>query len=343
MKNNKILIIQTAFLGDVILALPVAQTIKSHLPDSKVDFLCIPSTKEVLENHPDINTVIPYDKKGGDKLDKFIEVLSEIRETEYDIVISPHRYLRSALLTYYSEAKTRIGFNRNSLSFLLTGKVKYEYNTHEIYRNLELVKAIPGLKYDESKASLQPRLYPSVNDIEKVNHLFNRSNLVCFAPCSRWFTKQLPADKAKEIVHGVIMKGYNAVLIGGKDDMNYCSELEKSVNDNSLVNICGKTTALQSYEVINRSKVLITADSGAQHLGAASQTPVALIYGSTDRRFGFYPLSKDSIIIENNSLTCRPCTDHGRDKCPKKHFKCMTELKAGDIVNLAEGIMKKQL
>lgn len=333
MKRDKILIIQTAFLGDVILALPMVQTLKAHLPDTKIDFLCIPNTAGVLANHPDINHVIPYDKKGADKIDKFIEILSELREEEYDVVFCPHRYSRSALLTYYSEAKVRIGFEINSLSFLLTNKVKYIRERHEIYRNLDLVKALPGLEYDESKVSLKPRLYPGKEDIDTVDHLLGikRSNLITLAPCSRWFTKQLTKDKSIEIVHKLLFEGYNIALIGGNEDTVYCNELENEFKDDSLINLAGKLSPLQSYEVIKRSKALITVDSAAQHLGAASDTPVLLIYGSTDISFGFYPLTSKYKIIENNTLDCRPCTDHGRDSCPKKHFKCIIDLSAEEI------------
>lgn len=336
MKNKKILIIQTAFLGDVILALPMAQTIKAHIPDGLVDFLCIPSTEGVLANHPAINKVIPYDKKGGDKLDKFIEVLAELREAEYDIVISPHRFFRSALLTYYSESKVRIGFEENSLAFLLTNKVKYIKDKHEIYRNLELVKQIPDLDYDEKKVSLKPALYPSQVQKEHVRHLIPKSNLISFAPCSRWFTKQLPIDKSIEICKKLLFKGYNIALIGGESDTVYCDELEKILNDDSLVNLCGKTSPLESYVVMKESKALITVDSAAQHLGSASGIPIVLIYGSTDISFGFYPLTSNYKIAEIDSLECRPCTDHGRENCPLGHFKCMVDLDAEKIVSIME-------
>ena len=337
MKNKKILIIQTAFLGDVILALPMVQTIKAHLPDTEIDFLCIPSTESVLQNHPAIHSVIPYDKKGGDKLDKFIEVLNEIREVEYDVVISPHRFFRSALLTYYSESKVRIGFEENSLAFLLTNKVKYVKDKHEILRNLELIRQIPGLEYDEKKESLTPRLYPTTLQKDRVRQLLvHKANLVSLAPCSKWFTKQLPAEKALEICKLLLLKGYNVALLGGESDAEYCNALEQKVNDDSLMNLCGKLSPLESYEVMTQSKALITVDSAAQHLGSASGIPIVLIYGSTDISFGFYPLTSKYKIAEIDSLECRPCTDHGRDKCPLGHFKCMVDQNAEKIVALME-------
>jgi heptosyltransferase-2 len=338
---KKILIIQTAFLGDVILALPMVQTLRNHLPESRIDFLCIPNTAGVLENHPAINNVIRYDKKGGDKYDKFIEVLSEIREVEYDTVISPHRSFRSALLTYYSEAKTRIGFDRNSLSFMLTGKVKYVKDKHEIARNNELVHALLKNEYDESKVSLKPDLYPSDDDKKTADHLLShKANLITFAPCSRWYTKQLTMEKSKEIVKKLVFGGYNVALIGGADDADYGEVLEKEMNDPSLMNLCGKLTPLQSYYVMTQSKAVITVDSASQHLAAASDKPVMLIYGSTDISFGFYPLTSKYKIIENDKLECRPCTDHGRDKCPLGHFKCIEDLNAEIILKEMEKFIK---
>jgi heptosyltransferase-2 len=341
-KPENILIIQTAFLGDVILALPMVQTIKAHLPEAQIDFLCVPDSSHVLANHPSLRTVILYDKKGADKFDKFIEVLSKIRENEYNMVICPHRYTRSALLTYYSSAKIRIGFNRNALSFLLTRKVPYRFDAHEIERNLDLARAIPGINYDKSKESLKPELYSASFDEDLVNkkmQWINLEKLIALAPCSRWFTKQFPLNKSEELARKLIDNNYSIVLIGGSEDADYCSRLEDAVGNNSLLNLCGKLTPLQSYSAIKKSKLLITADSAAQHLGAAAGIPVILIYGSTNSSFGFYPLTSKNKIIEINGLSCRPCTDHGRNSCPKGHFKCMVEIDGLSILRAVKNFM----
>jgi len=341
-KLDKILIIQTAFLGDVILALPMVQTLKNHLPESQIDFLCVPVNVPVISNHPSIRNVIPYDKKGADKFDKFIEVLSEIRENEYDVVISPHRYLRSALLTYYSEAKIRVGFNRNSLSFLLTNKVKYGYDKHEVLRNLDLVKALPGINFDDTKVSLKPELYPVETDEILVNELLSGMDfekLVTFAPCSRWITKQFPIHKSVEVINMLISEGFNIALIGGNDDREYCRRIENRVMNNKFIKLCGKLTPIQSYLVIKKSKALISVDSAAQHLGAAADIPIVIIYGSTDSSFGFYPLVLKHKIVEQSGLDCRPCTDHGRDKCPLGHFKCMEEIEPDKILNEVKNLI----
>jgi heptosyltransferase-2 len=332
--SPKTLIIQTAFLGDVILALPMVQTLKNVYPESEIDFICIPSTQNILQNNPNIRNVIVYDKHNSG-VKGFHEIVHKIRNEKYDIVLCPHRSLRSALITFFSGAKIKIGFDRNSLSFLLTNKVKYEKNEHEIKRDLSLVKAIPEISLPEEKLELNPKIFPSQEDfklITDLTNLKNLTNLITLSPCSKWFTKQLTEKKSIEIIYELIEKEFSVALIGGNEDIIYCYEVEKAVNNAKLLNFCGEMTPLQSYIFISKAKAHITVDSAATHLAAATDTPIIEIYGSTIPAFGFYPLKSKNIIIENKNLDCRPCTDHGRTECPLKHFKCIEDLSAGDIV-----------
>ncbi len=334
--STKILIIQTAFLGDVILSLPMLQTLKNHMPDAFIDYLCIPSTAEGLKNNLMLRRVIVYDKAGRHNILGLFSAISRIRKENYDILICPHRSFRSALITYFSGAKFRIGFDRNSLSFLLSRKVEYYSKAHEIERNLDLLKHLPAIKYRDEKTELKPKLSPSSHDIQFVEKLLSENTssgkIVTFAPCSKWFTKQLPLSKSVEITKGLIDSGFRVILIGSYGDVGYCKQLERTLANRNLLNLCGRLAPLQSSVAISRSKCLVTVDSAASHLGSATDTPIVMIYGSTLPSFGFYPLTSRNVIIENNSLNCRPCTDHGRKKCPLEHFKCMEDLSIGEIV-----------
>lgn len=338
--GTKILVIQTAFLGDVVLTLPIVQSLKKLMPDSYIDFLCIPSTANVLENNIMIRNVIRYDKRHSG-LSGLIKIISKIRKERYNIVICPHRSFRSALLTYCSYAKIKIGFDRNSLPFLLTRKVHYDRSSHEIQRNLDLVKNVPAVNFTKEAETLRPELFPSEHDKLFVDRLLGppKPQMITFAPCSKWFTKQLPLERSVGIVRAFIDSGHTVVIIGGADDMPYCRSIEK-VNGNALlINLGGRLTPLQSTVVIGKSSCLVSVDSAAAHLCASTGTPIVQIYGSTVPAFGFYPLTSKNAVIENNSLDCRPCTDHGRNKCPLKHFKCMEDLNAEDILKAAESLI----
>lgn len=344
-EKKKILIIQTAFLGDVILTLPMVQTLKHLMPDALIDFLCIPLTANVLENHPAINKIIKYDKKGKDPLGKLFGVISKVKKEHYDIVVCPHRSFRSALITYFSKAPIRAGYDINSLSFLLTDKAPYTKEAHEIQRTLDLLGAVPGIEADDSKISSRAELYPAERDKKVVEALLERKendhSLIALAPCSKWFTKQLTKNKTLEIIKALFDKNHNVLLIGGADDFSYCKEIEKEINNEKLINLSGRLSPLQSYYAITKCSAIVTVDSAAQHLGGAANVPIVLIYGSTNKSFGFYPLTSPNKIIENSSLSCRPCTDHGRVKCPLGHFKCIEELSASLIAKETEILLSK--
>jgi heptosyltransferase II len=342
----KILIIQTAFLGDVILTLPVVQNIKQFIHDAEIDFMCIPQTEEVLKNNPSITNLIVFDKRGKKKISKLLKMISSVRKNKYEMIISPHRSFRSALITHFSGAKIKIGFNKNSFSALLTSRVLYNKNSHEIERNVDLVRAIPGIKFDENKKQLKPELFPSQEDLNYVQQLLSplhsiyatnsTHSIVSLAPCSKWFTKQLPENKSIEIINELINCGYRAALIGGKEDEQYCTNIEKKLSSENILNLCGKLTPLQSKVVIENSVCLVSVDSAAAHIGASTDTPVVQIYGSTVPAFGFYQLTSRNVIIENNTLACRPCTNHGRKNCPLKHFKCMEDIGLNKIIEAVE-------
>src|SRR5205807_3990844 len=131
----------------------------------------------------------------------------------------------------------------------------------------------------------------SINSTDSKNSInsTDSKNLIAFAPCSKWFTKQLTTEKSVEIIKELFSKEYKVLLIGGSEDFEYCKLLEKQFENNSLINLCGRLTPVQSYSAISKSSALITVDSAVQHLGAATETPIVLIYGSTNSSFGFYP------------------------------------------------------
>ena len=332
--NPKILIIQTAYLGDVILTLPVVQNIKKQMPGAEIDFLCIPQTEAVLRNNPYIRELVIYDKRGKKKISGLRKIISRVRNSRYNIIISPHRSFRSALITHFSGSDILIGFDINSMSGMLTYRVRYIKNTHEILRNLELVKVIPGIKLTADNQILKPELFPSKDDIEIVDNFIDPSfnPFIALAPCSKWFTKQMSERKTVEVINSLIKSAYKVILIGGSDDAQYCKKIENDVNNPKLLNLCGKLTPLQSKAVIEKSVCVVSVDSAAAHLGASTGTPVVQVYGSTVPAFGFYPLTSRNIIIENDMLDCRPCTDHGRNSCPLKHFNCIEELDVNKII-----------
>jgi heptosyltransferase II len=331
---NNILIIQTAFAGDVILTLPLLEEIKFKFPDAKVSFLCIPGVANILGNNPFVNEVIIYDKRNSQKgIFSFYKFIKLIREKKFDLVISPHRSLRSTLLSYLSKAGQTISFDVSALSSLYKTRVAYKSKIHEILRNLSLLEPIGIIKNE----IIPPVLFPSEDDAETVEKLLKsfkieeHEKFITLAPGSVWITKAYPEEKFAKLI--TILKEFNVkiVMVGGEDDSGLCAMIKVMCKYFNAFNAAGKLTYLQSAELIRRSKVLVTNDSAPLHIGNAVGTKVIALFGATIPEFGFYPTGKDDVVFQTGGLKCRPCSIHGGNRCPIKTFDCMKSIDEADI------------
>jgi heptosyltransferase II len=330
-KQLKILIVQTAFIGDVVLALPLAQVLRKKLPDAQIDFVAIPRAAGLLVNHPAINNIIIFDKRGVDKgVFGLINLSRKLKSQNYDVAIVPHRSIRSALLVRLAGCKKRIGFSKSAGKKLFTDIVTYPPSMHEVERNLTLLRKM-AIVHNEKEP---PHVYPMDNDKEVVDkilfdeEILNIKKLICVAPGSVWKTKRWMMESYVELVQKLVGTGFTVGLIGGEDDFHLCNLILKSVDMGGVFNTAGKLTLLQSAEMIKRCNVLVSNDSAPIHLAAAVNTPVVAIFGATVPAFGFAPYSDRSVVVETDGLKCRPCSIHGGNECPIKTFDCMKRITA---------------
>ncbi|MCE1164046.1 MAG: glycosyltransferase family 9 protein [Bacteroidetes bacterium] len=329
----KFLIIQTAFAGDVILSLPLVQVLRKRYPASKIDFLCIPKTSELLVGNPNIDEVIVYDKRGTDKsLSGFFRIVKRLKKEKYNYVFGVQRFLRTTLLAYFVHKTRSVSYNNSSFSFLYDETVNYQ-NKHEILRVLDLIKPL-GINENNI---IRPELFPSEEDKIKIDGIYkglnisSKSELVCIAPGSVWFTKRFPKEKFIRLINLCEKDNFRIALIGGPDDAPLCDDIIKNTTNNNVYSFAGKLTMLQSAELIKRSSALVTNDSAPLHLGNAVGTKVIALFGSTVRDFGFYPAGDGDKVFEINGLACRPCTNHGKKECKIKSFDCMNLIREEDI------------
>src|SRR5690242_7225604 len=313
---QKILVIQTAFTGDVVLATAVVEKLHRHFPSAQIDFLLRKGNEGLLKDHPFLNQVLIWNKKENKFKNLFI-LLKKIRKTKYDKVINLQRFGSTGLLTGFSKANERVGFEKNPFSFLFTKKVSHEFEKgiHEVERNNRLIEDFTD------KDFTKPKLYPSTNDKEIISD-FQQQPYVCMMPASVWFTKQYPEEKWIELINQ-FPGNYQVFLLGGKEDVGLCERIsEKTINKKVKV-LAGKLNFLQAAALMKGAKMNYSNDSAPLHFASATDAPVTAIFCSTIPEFGFYPLSEKSIIVQTDQqLSCRPCTLHGRRSCPLGHYKC---------------------
>lgn len=331
---KRILIIQTAFLGDVILTLPLLQLLKKNYPSTEIDFLCIPATSQLLKNNPYVNHVIVYDKRNSGAAG-FKELVFQLRKKKYDVIISPHRSFRSALISLLSSAKKSISYDRSSLSFLYDETVDYKSNIHEIQRNLSLLKPLGVFESN----IIKPELYPGKEESASVDNFLSDSNIkssnrfICIAPGSVWFTKRFPKEKFVKLCDLLSDSDLSVILTGGESDKDISDYILKNTVNKNIFYSTGKLSVLESAELIRRSALLVTNDSAPLHIANAMGTDVIAIFGATIPGFGFFPFGDKDVIIETKGLSCRPCSIHGGNECPLKNFKCMFDIDERKIID----------
>ncbi len=316
---RRILIIQTASLGDVVLATPLVEKLHAFYPKTRIDFLVKYGNEALLRGHPFIHHVMVWDKMEK-KYHHLLELLQLIREEKYDMVLTVQRFASSGFLTAFSGAKQRIGFGKNPFSLFFTRRVKHKIgkgknNPHEVERNLKLIEHITD------KSFFKPRLYPSKHDDAFVSQ-FKTGKYITLSPASLWFTKQYPKEKWSEFV-AALDDDLRVYFLGSEKERVLSDEIIKESGHANSLNLCGKLTLLQSASLMRHAVMNYTNDSAPLHLASAVNAPVAAVFCSTVPEFGFGPLSDVSYVIQTNKeLRCRPCGLHGKKKCPEKHFDC---------------------
>jgi len=338
---SRILIVQTAFIGDVILTLPLLQTLKKYYPWATIDFLCIPSTRNVLETHEGLGNLIVYDKhqkeSGFLSLHKLILSLSQ---SKYDVAIVPHRSFRSAYLVWRAGIPIRVGFDTSAGKYFFNRRIEYQKKLHEIDRNIRLLEAL-NIRTSEKvfpKISFTEEDHTIVNTWFKAFGIDPDSKLIAIAPGSVWATKRWLPEHYVQTVKELSNHSYKTVLIGGKQDQEIGNFIEESVAG-ELANAIGKFTLRQSALILKKCQLLIANDSAPQHLAVSVKTPVITVYGPTVPEFGFFPYGANDKVVESKNLSCRPCSIHGGPKCPIGTFECMKNIHPNEVLKAVYQIL----
>lgn len=312
---RNILIIQTAFIGDAILASSLVEKFHSVFPQSSISILVRKGNESIFHNHPFLKQVLIWDKTQN-KFQNLLSLLFKIRKNKYDCVINCHRHASSGLLTTFSGARHTSGFKENPFSALFNFNVKHKIGDgrHEIERYNELVEDFAG------KQVFKPKLYPTDADFAHVKPL-QLKPYVCMAPASVWFTKQLPFEKWIELCDK--QDFFKTIyLLGASGDVTLCEKIKNQSTHPDIVVVAGKLTLLQSAALLKNAVMNFVNDSAPLHLTSATNAPVTAFFCSTVTQFGFGPLSDNAVVKGVDHLDCRPCGIHGYKNCPLGHFNC---------------------
>ena len=320
---QKILIIQTAFIGDLILATGVIEKLHQFYPQAEIDIIVKKENREVLAFHPYIHEIISFDK--SKKVGGIFTIVSKIRKRKYDLVVNLHRFAATGLITFLSKGKIKVGYDKNPLSFTYTKSFPHIINEggntpHEIERNHALIA-----EFTDSVPA-KPKIYWNETDL-KVVKIYQKQNYICIAPSSVWYTKQLPEEKWVDFIKS-IPEEFTVNLIGAVGDISLCERIKNNSRRNNVKVLAGSLSIKQSAALMKGALMNFVNDSAPLHIASAANAPVTAIFCSTVPVFGFGPLSDHSRIVQvDYPLECKPCGLHGYKHCPLGHFKCGNDIK----------------
>lgn len=332
---TNILIIQTAFLGDVAISLELVEAIKYYNPLSSIDFITTPLASDIAKLSPLVNKVISFDKRKTHRKIRDIHLFAKSIDTNhYDCIISLHKSFRTSLLVSKIPAKYKIGYRDAAFSkFVYTHRVRANFSLSEHYRVLAPLSffGIDYLNYkignyhlnfaEEVKSNVELALRENNIDI----------NYVVIAPGSVWNTKKWGKEKYTELVNQIESKGFKCVVIGSNNDSEDCNYVAENTK---ALNLAGKTTIQELIYLISRASLVISNDSAPVHFANLTKTPVVAIFGPTSPIFGFAPIGVEDVVVENHSLNCRPCRIHGSKTCPLGTMECMESIEPREVFNI---------
>lgn len=333
---KKILIIQTAFIGDVILATSLIDLTKRYFPQSEISFVLRKGNEKLLKNNPHISKIYIWDKKES-KIKNLFKILKEVRKEKFDIVLNIQRFFSSGLLTAFSKARVKIGFNKNPLSLFFNFKVKHhiphienKVALHEVQRNALLLQPLIKEFNLPIPTKIRPNLYLVEEDFKNIKK-YKENEYIVMAPSSVWFTKQWSKEKWQNLIRET-SKDYKILLIGGPDDSNYINEIMS--DSPNTENLCGELNLVESAALMKNAKRVFVNDSAPLHLASAVNAKVTAIFCSTIPEFGYFPVSEYSKVVERqNRLECTPCGLHGKKECPLGHFKCSNDISIQSVLD----------
>lgn len=327
--SKTILIIQTAFIGDTILASHFARAVKEQYPNSKIHFFLRKGNESVIQGLPTIEKTWIWDKQGG-KTKNLVKLICELRKIRFDMVFNLHRHFNSGLVTALMRSPVKAGFKQNPLSIFYTRKINHQIpdprGWHEVQRNLEL---IPEFKIVDNSKVYKPELPIQQKNFDKVAQYVN-DNYFVVAPASVWFTKAWSEHKYRELTTELVKLG-KVYFIGAPSDKDLCDRIREGLPNTE--NLCGALNLLDSAALMKNARRVFVNDSAPLHLASCVNAKTTAVFCSTVPAFGYTPLADDSVVVDvGDSLACRPCGLHGYKACPLGHFKCAENIEIKKVM-----------
>lgn len=330
---SRIAVVQTAYLGDVALVLPLMEALRRLHPTAQRALVVIPATASLATCAEAVDEVIVYDKRGEDSGLRGVQRCAQrLQQWGAELLLVPHRSFRSALLTLLSAPRWSVGSARSALPWVYRVRIPYGWHLHEVERNLAFVSVFAeGVEW-QSLGALPVTLRPMPEAErwvqQRVNELGNNRGFVVLSPGSAWATKRWSPERYAEVARLLRAEGYAVVVTGSSAEVALCQTIAEQ---SGAVSMAGELDLPRLLALFRRARCVVCNDSAPVHLAELVGTPVVALFGPTIPQFGFAPRLPRSCVVER-SLPCRPCSLHGGYRCPLGHHACLKGIEPVEVL-----------
>jgi len=323
-----------------MLTTPVVRNLIERFPECQIDFVLKSRYVDIYKHNPNIYRIYTLEE---DSKNSFLKICREMRKEKYSLVLDLHRNIKTFLLTLCSKKEKSTYYRKPRIKRWML--IVFKKDLYQKAKSITQFYLKPLKKYGVDQNNLCHEIYIDRETQKNVDNLFEENgiglseDIVAFAPGAGKPTKEWPLEYfnklGKKITENYKVK---IAVLGSKKDVDKGKTLENETKTN-VVSFAGKTTLLESAEIIRRSKMIVVNDSGMMHISQALNVPTISIFGPTVQEFGFFPKNDKSIVVEED-IYCRPCSPYGTNSCIEKHFKCMKNITAERVYKICERFLK---
>ncbi len=340
-RPNKILIVRTDRLGDVILSTPVIKNLRNNFKNAHIAFMCRPYTRDVLEGNPYLNEVIVYDKYGKHRsIWNTMRFSFNLKKKKFDWALILHPTNRAHLITFLAGIPFRAGWNRKN-SLFLTRRLfhnKQEGRKHELEYTLDILRDINIPIVDKTTYfPIKRQAEEKVRSLLKGCGLNSSDKLIIMHPSASCLSKRWPQANFSELIKLVKDKlSFKIAIITSENEKKHG---QKIIDENNVIDLRGKLNISEIGSLLKRASLFISNDSGPVHIAVSLNIPVISIFGRKNPGLSplrWKPLGESSFYFHEDA-GCAECPAHN---C-KKGFICLKKITPQNIAKKAITILNK--
>ncbi|MFN5874945.1 MAG: glycosyltransferase family 9 protein [Ignavibacteria bacterium] len=327
-----VIVVQTAFLGDVLLTLPLCAAVKRTVPGATVTFVTTPAAASMVAYADVVDRVVEFDKRGKHRSLQQQKELAQSLGGDKTAVLVAHKSWRTALFVRSIPADISIAFADSPAKWFASVSIEVPRGLHAAERYMQLLA--PLLSMHTSMPSLSDCVPIRLTDRSIASMRRDQPHVV-LAPGSVWATKQWPAARFRALAAKLVHEGMRVSVIGDASVSDVAHGIE------GVENFAGATSMSEAAGIVAQSTILVANDSAPVHLASLQNVPTVAIFGPTVPEFGFGPFGSHVTLVQRQELQCRPCSDHGTKACPLGTHECMTSITVEEVFGHIQHLLQR--